>query len=267
MEKQLIKYTCTGNGPPVILLHGLSASRCDWIWLSSDLEDAGFRVYSPDLLGHGESAKPEDPALYTTSVLYAVIADWLECLPETDPFFIVGHSLGGHLAMLLALRRPHLVRRMVLLDPFYSKRQLSAWIRLVFRQPRLAEEAVRYSPAWLINSIIGLDPWTTNNFPPDVRRQIAGDYKRSAAQVMHYPATAQDLTSHLAQINHSSLVIWGERDLTLAPDSFPSLVRQLPLAAGRSVANCGHQPHVSRPELINPWIVDFFLDSIKTNDG
>ncbi len=267
MPKNLIEYSVSGSGPAVILLHGLNASRCDWVWLSNDLVHAGYRTYMPDLLGHGDSAKPRETSLYTMATLYAVMLDWLDSLPEAGPLYLVGHSLGGHLLMQLALRQPQRVRAQVLLDPFYTRRQVGPLVRFVNQYPHLSERAVRHAPAWLVNSLIGLDPWTTNNFPPDVRKQIASDYKRASSQVMHYPASAPDLTDRLPAIDQPTLVIWGERDLTLAPASFTRLLDGLPNAAGQAVPNCGHQPHVSRPDLVNPWVVDFFNRAASRQPG
>ena len=258
MAKKLIEFSTSGDGPPVILLHGLNASRYDWVWLAAELNNAGFRTYMPDLLGHGDSAKPGDTTLYTLTTLYAVMLHWLDSLHETGPFYLVGHSMGGYLGLEFALHQPDRVRALTLLDPFYTKQQVGPLVRLVNQYPHFSEKAVRIAPPWLINSLIGLDPWTTNNFPPAVRKQIASDYKRASAQVMHYPASAVDLSPRLKEVYHPALLIWGERDLTLTPSSFTRMLGLLPQVKGRSVPNCGHQPHVSRPELVNPWIVNFF---------
>lgn len=258
MPKNLIEFSTSGDGPPVILLHGLNASRCDWVWLSNELNQAGFRTYMPDLLGHGDSAKPGDSSLYTLTTLYAVMLDWVDSLPESGPFYFVGHSMGAHLSLQFTLHQPQRVTALTLIDPFYTKHQVGLMVRLVNRYPHLSEKAVRIAPSWLVNSLIGLDPWTTNNFPPDVRDQIANDYKRASSQVMHYPASAVDLSSRLKEILQPTFLIWGERDLTLSPGSFLRMLEGLPNARGRSVPNCGHQPHVSRPDLINSWIVEFF---------
>ncbi len=257
MPKNLIEYTVSGDGPPVILLHGLNASRCDWVWLAAELNAAGYRTYMPDLLGHGDSAKPGDTTLYTLTTLYAVILDWIDSLPEQGPFYLVGHSMGGYISLQFALHQPERVQAITLVDPYYTKLQVGPLVRLVNQYPHFSERAIRVAPPWLVNSLIGLDPWTTNNFPPEVRDQIANDYKRATAQVMHFPASAVDLTPRLNMVQQPILLIWGERDLTLSPASFARMIRHLPNVQGCSVPNCGHQPHVSRPELVNPWIVDF----------
>lgn len=258
----LIHHTVSGNGPGVILLHGLASSRSDWIWLAPELRDAGFRTFLPDLMGHGDSVKPEDSTLYTIQTVYNLLEDWFDSLSENSPMAIVGHSLGGHLAMLLARRRPKQVRSLVLIDPFISQNQLNLGLRLLNRRPDIGARSLRFAPPWLVNGIIGLDPWTSNNFPPEVRSQITMDYLRASPHVLYIPSTVRDLNGLAGEVQQPTMVIWGERDLTLSPNSFAPLVRQLPRSTGRSVPNCGHQPHLSRPELVNPWIVGHLSEKV-----
>jgi 2-hydroxy-6-oxonona-2,4-dienedioate hydrolase len=256
-----INYTRCGEGAPVILLHGLAASRYDWVWLSPELEQAGFRTYMPDLMGHGDSIKPQDPGLYTVETIYRQLEEWMSCLPETEPMTIIGHSLGGHLGLLLAHRRPEMVRSLILIDPFYSQEQLQPGLRLINRYPRIGARGLRIAPSWLVNGLIGLDPWTTNNFPAEIRGQIVYDYLRASPLVMYIPATTTNLSNLSEEVRQPTMIVWGERDFTLSPHSFPRLVKRMPNAIGRSIANCGHQPHLSRPDKVNPWILDFLSSS------
>jgi pimeloyl-ACP methyl ester carboxylesterase len=66
-----------------------------------------------------------------------------------------------------------------------------------------------------------------------------------------------DLTPRLPEIRPQTLVIWGEKDLTLNPKSFPRLARRLPNAVGIPVAGSKHQPHIARPLLVNRLVLDF----------
>lgn len=253
----LISHTVHGDGPGVVLLHGLASSRTDWTWLAPELHDAGYTTYMPDLMGHGDSVKPGDRALYTVRILYALLEDWFDTLPEDGPKVVVGHSLGGCLAMMLAQRRPDKVHLLVLIDPFFSKWQLNPLLRILNRRPDIGEIGLRHAPAWLVNGIIGLDPWTTNNFPVEIRNQIVLDYLRASPHIMYIPASLYNLSDLIGGLQQPSLVIWGERDFTLSAKSFHSLVQQLPRSTGKSIPQCGHQPHLSRPELVNPWIIDY----------
>jgi pimeloyl-ACP methyl ester carboxylesterase len=88
-------------------------------------------------------------------------------------------------------------------------------------------------------------------------RRIALDYKRASTKVLYIPASLPDLTNKLGEINIPTLVIWGEKDLTLLPDSFPRLVRAMPGASGSVIRNSGHQPHISRPDEVLRLTLEF----------
>ena len=86
----MLNYTSHGNGEPVVLLHGMAASKQDWSSLLQDLAQAGFQGYAPDLVGHGDSVKPDEPPHYTARAVYNTFENWLEGLALTGPLRLVG---------------------------------------------------------------------------------------------------------------------------------------------------------------------------------
>lgn len=101
-----------GSGEPLLLLHGFSGSGANWAEQSSALVER-FRVVTPDLLGHGQTDAPADPARYRMEAAAAdviAICDALE-LPTID---LLGYSMGGRLALYVALTYPDRIRRLIL---------------------------------------------------------------------------------------------------------------------------------------------------------
>ncbi|CAB4902599.1 unannotated protein [freshwater metagenome] len=124
-----------GDGPPVVLLHGLTASHRYVVMGSRHLKRAGHRVLTYDARGHGAS----DPAPTSDAYGYDVLADDLVAvLAEHDMprAVLVGASMGAHTAVRLALRRPELVSGLVVVTPAYEpgketdERNLAGWDRL-----------------------------------------------------------------------------------------------------------------------------------------
>lgn len=114
---------------PLLLLHGLGDSSAVWAGLAAALGDR-YRIVAPDLRGHGDSDKPDDPAAYS----FAAIAADLEALLAAlgwERVTAVGHSWAGKLLLLWARQTPILFERLVLLDPFFSGR-LPDWTRVTF---------------------------------------------------------------------------------------------------------------------------------------
>ncbi len=130
----------------VVLIHGLGASRRDWEGLAPVLEDNGFTALCPDLLGHGESSKPDDPSLYHISTIYSEFEGWLHEQTVRKAVSFVGHSLGGYVALRYALNHPNSVRSLVLVDPFYKPEQLSIPMRGVHRNPKLSSTILQGTP-------------------------------------------------------------------------------------------------------------------------
>lgn len=247
-----------GDGPPVVLLHGLAASLHDWDDMMPALASAGYHSFSPDLLGHGESAKPDDPCLYSADTVYDLLRDWIDNLELNQEILLVGHSMGGYLCLRYAQEYPKRVRGMVLINPFYSSKQLSPPLRLLYRRPAIGERAIRLAPLWLIYIILGWNPTNASDLSARAREQIAIDYKRASPKFIYIPPTLNHINVEVAQVQTPVQVIWGENDITLGSNSFSDLVSRLPNARGHSIPHSGHQPHIGKPEVVNKLVLDFF---------
>jgi pimeloyl-ACP methyl ester carboxylesterase len=260
IKQQEIHYLVEGQGPPVILIHGLAASCYDWSAMLPALASAGYRAYAPDLVGHGESPKPESIDDYQAEMVYQSLVAWIDSLVLDQAPVFIGHSLGGYLSLQYEIRRPGQLAGLVLIDPLYSPNQLSPLLRWINHRPQWGETALRMVPEWLLNAVLGLDPTNGNDFSELARQQIANDYKRASERIVHIPATIEDLTPHLGQITVPSLLVWGDRDLTLDTNSFPELHKAMPDNRARMIRESGHQPHIGKPEQVKQLVLDFLRE-------
>jgi pimeloyl-ACP methyl ester carboxylesterase len=119
-------YRMAGKGPALLLLHGIGDSSEGWVPLMSALSRR-FTVIVPDLLGHGQSAKPR--ADYSVAAYANGMRDLTEVL-GIDRFTVVGHSLGGGVAAQIAYQYPDRVERMVLVASGGVARDVSPVLRL-----------------------------------------------------------------------------------------------------------------------------------------
>ena len=263
-NKNGINYNVAGEGLPVILIHGMGSSLESWTFQQSALVEAGFSVYAVDLPGHGDSLKPRKQDQYHIEAIFSSLSDWLDSLELDEPAIIMGHSMGGYFGCLFAIRQPEQVRGLILVDPFYSKKQLFPFLRLTVRQPGLSASLYETAPGWAIRSVLTLIKNRTVEFPVRMVRQTIVDLRRAAPQILFIPPTIKDLTPIFHQIPTPTLVLWGENDLTLSPNSFPPLLDIIPNASGRVFSNCGHIPHLSQVEAFNQEILAFIarLDGI-----
>ena len=260
-------YIQRGEGPPVILIHGIAASLHDWDDLVPELAQSGYASYALDLLGHGDSPKPDSRA-YQMDWLLEHFSAWMRSLRLAEPAILIGHSLGGYLALEYARRVSAWTRGLVLVNPLYSIRQLPALLRRTYRRPHLSSFIVERTPKWVFRMIVdmtsvamGRGNGALHSLPERVRVQTTHDYVRAAPGIYNVPNTGEDLTPYLSSISSPTLVVWGDRDQTLSPASFPQLVDAMPRAIGRAL-RAGHVPHQTNAGEFNQMVKEF-LDKLQ----
>jgi pimeloyl-ACP methyl ester carboxylesterase len=140
-----IEYEVTGEGRPVVLLHGFPDSGRVWRYQVPALAEAGFRIVVPDLRGYGRSGKPEAVEAYSLRLLAADVIAILADLGITRAH-VVGHDWGASLAWRLAVLSPERVDSLVVLSvghPATFRRTLQqhekSWYMLLFQFPGIAE--------------------------------------------------------------------------------------------------------------------------------
>ena len=116
-----------GHGPPVVLLHGLAATKLSYLPLLPALAER-YTVIVPDLPGHGESSKPR--ARYTPQYFSRVIHALFDEMGLQDAA-VVGNSMGGRIALEVATRFPHRVNSLILLDPAAAGLPFPLYARLL----------------------------------------------------------------------------------------------------------------------------------------
>lgn len=188
---QLTRTIDVGQGQSVVLLHGLGRSAAVWQHVVNDLKPFGVRITAFDLLGFGDSPKPDRLNYDADDHAMAVIAS-LEKLKLPDPVVLVGHSMGCLVAMRVARLRPDLVRHLVLYemplhDGLPEKRRYKVLNQLYFRfykriislQPNFETEDMKLAER-LSRKFVGVDV-TPETWQPLVRSLENTIMKQTAA--------------------------------------------------------------------------------------
>ncbi len=119
-------YRVAGSGPAILLIHGIGDNSTTWSTVQSKLAQR-FTVVAPDLLGHGKSDKPR--ADYSVAAYANGMRDLLSVL-EIDSVTVIGHSLGGGVAMQFAYQFPQLVNRMILVGAGCVTKEVNVALRI-----------------------------------------------------------------------------------------------------------------------------------------
>jgi len=248
-----IAYDVTGDGPLVVAVPGMGDLRSAYRHLAPALVEAGFRVATMDLRGHGDS----DPS-FTAYDDPGVASDITALIAHLGgPALVVGNSMGAAAAVIAAAENPLLVSGLVLIGPFVRDVPAPAWQRLMFRAmmggpwARLAWLA--YYPAFFPTRKDGDYAEHRTAIGAAMARPGYGRAFRPITHVSHAPAEAA-----LSRVSTDVLVVMGSKD----PD-FPDQQAEAEMIADRlagrvvMIPGAGHYPQSEFPELTTPVVLEF----------
>jgi 2-succinyl-6-hydroxy-2,4-cyclohexadiene-1-carboxylate synthase len=247
-----LEVEATGRGPAVLALHGFTGTARTWVSLAAALLDQR-RVIAPDLLGHGRSAAPADPARYALERQADDLAALLAAL-DAVPADVVGYSMGARLALVLALRHPSVVRGLILESPSAGVHDATERARRRAADEALAGQLERdglasfvetweAQPLFASQSALPDDLWArlrTERLAHDPRGLAAS--LRGAGQGVMVP-----LHDRLAVVDCPALVIAGALD-PVGLKRAGEVAAGLPAGRLEVVPDAGHAPHLEQPE-------------------
>jgi pimeloyl-ACP methyl ester carboxylesterase len=262
-----IRYLAAGEGPPVVLLHGAGDNALDWRWVMPALA-ASHRVYAPDLPGSPDSARPA--ADYSPAFFERFATAFLNALDIGRATF-VGNSLGGLIALQLALSEPERAGALVLVDSAGLGRAVNPAFTSV-NVPGLGEAALpfwrtpvgAYQRAWGRTALLFAHP------PRKCPARVVGRTVQAGALAGLFRSpldraprlsgpcrTTRGASGSAPLLKIPTLVVWGARDRVFPQSQAKEAVAQLPEGSLTLVPECGHMPHVECPDLFLAALDDF----------
>ena len=262
-----VSYRMTGSGPAVVLVHGIAGSSDTWSDVIPVLAK-NFTVIAPDLLGHGRSSKPL--AEYSMGAYASSLRDLLATLGQMRAT-LVGHSLGGGVAMQFAYLFPEMAERLVLVSSGGLGRELNPLLRLAalpgaeWVLPRLCSSRLRQvvdAGAKLLGRTglrMGTDlqeVWRgyVSLFDAEARQAFIHTV-RTAVDVGGQRATAVDRLYLAAQM--PTLIVWGEQDPMIPVQHGYSAHAAIEGSRLEVFPTAGHFPHLDCPLGFVTVLTDF----------
>ncbi|MBC7953042.1 MAG: alpha/beta hydrolase [Rhodospirillaceae bacterium] len=243
-----LAYNCVGDGPAVVVVHGIGGHKEDWAGLAQVLA-AEHSVYTTDLLGFGESSKSGEVITIADQVAAIIALLDAENVAKAD---IVGNSLGGWVAATLAATYPDRVNRLILVDAAGFKAMFEGKPPVNFYPTTVAEmsnllDHVRFDPA------THTDAFAIQALAASM---AAGDAQASAA-VGQGMFVSERLEEVADRISAPTLVIWGAED-KLFPAGIADLVTGH-IQGSRKVLipNASHFPQLDNAVAFNAVVVEF----------
>lgn len=262
-----VRYRMGGEGPAVLLIHGMAGSSRTWKDVTDLLVREGHTVIAPDLLGHGLSAKPMGD--YSLGAFASGLRDLLGVI-DVERATIVGHSLGGGVAMQLAYQHPELVERLALVASGGLGREVSWMLRALtlpgaellwpvlfpsfvrdrgndvsrllhergLRAPHLAEMWRAYA------SLAGAE--NKGAFLRTLRSVVDPGGQTVSARDRLYLASSIP-----------TLIVWGDQDPIIPIEHGRAAHETIEGSRFEVLEGCGHFPHVEDPRRFTDVLEEF----------
>jgi pimeloyl-ACP methyl ester carboxylesterase len=270
-----VAYRCAGSGPAIVLVHGITSTSATWERVMPYLATR-YTVIAPDLLGHGESAKPRGD--YSLGAYASGVRDLMVTLGHESATF-VGHSLGGGVVMQLSYQFPERCERLVLVDSGGLGKEVSMLLRAA---------TLPFSEVVL--------PLLVNTRLLDAGRAVGGLFGRlglhagtDMAELARGHASLQDPQARAAfvhtlrtivdplgqRVNASDrlylaenlpfLIVWGGRDPIIPVEHGVAAHALVPSSKLEVFEEAGHFPHLDEPLRFLDVLLDF-IESTEPAD-
>jgi pimeloyl-ACP methyl ester carboxylesterase len=262
-----------GPGAPIVLLHGIGRSLDDWTDAQAALAAAGYAVHAIDMAGFGGSDPVADPDL---PALARHVLATLDRLGVTGPVHLIGNSLGGAVAMRVAVEAPGRVASLVLVNSAGFGRQVTIALRAL-GVPGLGRLLLsRPSPKrsrMVVRSLFFDATYVTDERVADAyalasRPGGADTFARVARNLGTWrgvrPGWRRDLLTAVAAQRVPTLIIWGTHDLVLPPHHIVAAARAFPHARTHLFAETGHMPQIERTEAFTGLVTTFLATDVPT---
>jgi pimeloyl-ACP methyl ester carboxylesterase len=262
-----VAYRLAGSGPALVLIHGITARSDTWRLVAPQLAKR-FTVLAPDMLGHGESAKPRGD--YSLGAYASGVRD-LMILLGIDRATFVGHSLGGGVAMQLAYQFPERLERLGLVSSGGLGREVSPLLRAAALPgadlvlPFLASSRLLTAGEKLAGAFsrVGLRPATdvaevarghASLSDPEARAAFLHTL-RSVIEPGGQRVDARDRLYLASEV--PTLIVWGRRDRVIPCDHGRGAAALIPGSRFEVFEDAGHHPQLDEPERFVDLLEDF----------
>ncbi len=229
--------------PAIVLIHGAGGNHLHWPHQLRRLKS--YRVFAPDLPGHGKSSGLGEQAIDKYA---AVVADWMAAI-ELEQAVIVGHSMGGAIAQTMAVQFPQLVSKLVLISTgavLSVNTDLLHLLSTPASTPAAIDSVVKWSYA----------RGTDEKLLEQARTQL-NETRTSVIYGDYLACNNFNLTAELPNISTSTLVLCGEMDKMTPPDLSKQLAANIPHATLSLFPGGGHMLMLEQPEAVASALADF----------
>ncbi|EKX36514.1 hypothetical protein GUITHDRAFT_78864 [Guillardia theta CCMP2712] len=250
---------------PLLLLHGFDSSCLEWRRLQPRLEEKGVESWAVDVLGWGFTER-EAVSSFSPAAKLSHLVGFIE-QHVARPVTLVGASLGGSIAIDVALQRPDLVDKLVLVDAqgYIDGAAMTGQPRML---QQLGVQVLKSKPLRMFaNKIAYSDPdrWGTEDAMRIGRLHcLTGGWEEAMIGFMN--SGGYHLSDKVSQVTKETLVLWGRDDKILEPSKYAErFIADIPSSSLQWVDKCGHVPHLEQPSITAQALAEF-VSNVRTRE-
>ena len=250
-------YEVVGEGRPLVFVHGFSGNLTGWAFQIPAFAPH-YQTVCLDLRGHGRSEHPTSPEAYSIDLFAADLHGLLRFL-DVETCYLVGHSMGGMVALEFAFRHQEMLRALVLMDT--SSGEIDRHLGVVLPRDKLEELARNQGMEAVFEFNLAHNPQLQQLLAdPELKHLYKEQFLLNSPHGYIYSGRAVEgwvpVTGRLSQIKMPTLILVGENDL---PFLRPSQVLHQGIAGSELVVipGAGHTSMAEAPEAVNQAIMDF----------
>ncbi|WP_139822711.1 alpha/beta fold hydrolase [Tuberibacillus sp. Marseille-P3662] len=253
-----ISYDIKGEGPPIVLIHGTPWSSFNWRNIIPALSQ-WFTVYFYDLLGYGQSEKPdEDVSLGVQNKIFSELLDYWEL---KNPI-VVGHDFGGTTVLRTHLLEKREFEKIILIDPV----AIAPWGSSFFTHVNKYEKAFQGIPEYIHESMVStyVQGAKYKSMDKETLNGIINPWLGTTGQDAFYRQIAQadesytdEIESFYNEIKKPVLIIWGEQDSWIPIERGNKLHNKMNTSEFVSIPNAGHLVQEDQPTELVSYILKF----------
>ncbi|HXC62034.1 MAG TPA: alpha/beta hydrolase [Nitrospiria bacterium] len=246
-------YRTGGKGKPVVLIHGIGASSQIWARNLGSLA-RNYQVYALDLIGFGQSEKAR-PA-------YAV-EDHVNCLLnfmnhlQIEKASLIGHSMGGLIALDFRLTHPGMVEKIILVDSIALPNSKPSFTERLLCLPVLGELFMIFRSKLILRKFVSKEFYYRPELVTDEMRDPLMQADRAAVLKLTRTIPSTNRREAMKGIKAPTLILWGDQDRAI-PRAHALLLQQLiPKSQYRILKETGHHPQIEASEEFNQEVARF----------
>ncbi len=277
-----LHYLSGGRGSPLVLVHGLGSSAAVEFYYNLEPLAAQHRVIAIDLPGFGQSDKPV--LEYTIDVFVKAVSD-LMASEGVSPAAVMGVSMGGRVALGLALTAPERVERLILVDALGvgPPRRVLAYRILLTKGlgeltlagtaralRRMNPSAIRRFWGWYLNRPGRVDSiWSNQRIADHGALLSRPEYRAAYLSALRSLAGMRSLRdgvvveARLPELQMPTLLVWGRHDHIFPPSHAESALKRLPNGRVEIFDDSGHTPQMEEPARFNQLVLEFLEEPLS----